>query len=358
MFKLNDNWTTKGNEDLSLHQSLFNNQECEVMPGPRKKKKKKKHTNYFTSVANNCEEAVKGCDHINTPLQDTLEHEVHVEDASDLIAGKCSKNKCRKRKRKRDDVSGTQQSATVTHYGDEEAVTSSSHDSTQTDIQMKKSKLHSKMASKMEGAHFRWINEQLYNMPGDKAHELFQESPDLFQAYHKGFTTQVSKWPCNPLNRIISYVRCLPSNFIIADFGCGESELAKSVPHQVHSFDLVAANDCVTACDMAHVPLSRSSVDVCVFCLSLMGTNVTDFIREARRVMKKNGKMKICEIESRFESVDDFIRDVETIGFTMVNNETFSKMFIDFEFERVSRKLSGGKSLPQIHLKPCIYKRR
>lgn len=34
------------------------------------------------------------------------------------------------------------------------------------------------------------------------------------------------------------------------------------------------------------VPISSASVDVAVFCLSLMGTNLVDFLREAHRVLK------------------------------------------------------------------------
>ena len=82
--------------------------------------------------------------------------------------------------------------------------------------------------------------------------------------------------------------------------GCGEARLARSLPNTVHSFDLVAANDQVTASDIAHVPLTDSSVDVVVFCLSLMGTNLKDFIFEASRILKVGGTLKIAELESRF----------------------------------------------------------
>ena len=51
-------------------------------------------------------------------------------------------------------------------------------------------------------------------------------------------------------------------------------QLAKSLPNKVHSFDLVAVNEMVTACDMANVPLQSENIDIAVFCLSLMGTNV------------------------------------------------------------------------------------
>lgn len=76
-----------------------------------------------------------------------------------------------------------------------------------------------------------------------------------------------------------------PKTHVIADFGCGDAKLAQSVKQKVHSFDLVAVNDAITACDMAHVPLENSSVDVVVFCLSLMGTNLHDYLLEANRVL-------------------------------------------------------------------------
>lgn len=77
-----------------------------------------------------------------------------------------------------------------------------------------------------------------------------------------------------------------PLNFVVADFGCGEARLAESISQKCYSFDLVAANNRVIACNMAHVPLPADSVDVAVFCLSLMGTNLKDFLLEANRILK------------------------------------------------------------------------
>lgn len=77
-----------------------------------------------------------------------------------------------------------------------------------------------------------------------------------------------------------------PKFYTIADFGCGDAKLATAVEQNVHSFDLVAINETVVACDMSNVPLEDASVDVAVFCLSLMGTNLNDYILEANRVLK------------------------------------------------------------------------
>ena len=215
--------------------------------------------------------------------------------------------------------------------------------------------LRKKAASKMEGARFRWLNEQLYTSTSREAMALFRDDPKLFEIYHQGFETQISKWPLDPLDHVIADIQSLPASTVIADMGCGRARLAHSVPHRVHSFDLVALDSHVTACDMAHVPLPNASVDMCVFCLSLMGTNTVEFIREARRVLRRGGTLKVLEIESRITSLDRFVSDVEALGFSLVHKRNFSKMFVDMAFTAV---VETGMTSPTIQLKPCTYKKR
>ncbi len=104
---------------------------------------------------------------------------------------------------------------------------------------------------------------------------------------------------------------------IIGDFGSGEAKLADALSerHTVHSFDHVAANDDVIACDMTHVPLDDESLDAAVFCLSLMGSNFTDYLREAHRALKLDGHVHIFEPTKKFSNRDAFVRDIEKLGF-------------------------------------------
>lgn len=74
---------------------------------------------------------------------------------------------------------------------------------------------------------------------------------------------------------------------MVADFGCGDARLAQSIPNKVHSFDFVATSKEVTVCNMAHTPLPTANVDVVVFCLSLMGTDLGAYLTEANRVLKE-----------------------------------------------------------------------
>ena len=55
----------------------------------------------------------------------------------------------------------------------------------------------------------------------------------------------------------ISHFICRSTSQVVADFGCGEAVIARSVANKVHSFDLVANNEFVTACNMAKVSWTK-----------------------------------------------------------------------------------------------------
>lgn len=283
------------------------------------------------------------------------------------------------------------------------------------------SSLQQQFLSRLSGSRFRELNEELYTTTSASAFKRFQENPELFEQYHEGFRTQVKSWPVNPIDLvykwIISYYH-KNKNIIfcgenqqkllrVADFGCGDAKLAEKLltfkpnsgnrkkavcPFKVHSFDLVAnGNELITPCDMSNVPLKNSSVDIGVFVLALMGTNIADFIREAHRVLTPTGVLKIAEVRSRFEStagdddnleerekkskmmkksnlqnnnskkvtddtvLNEFLSVMEELGFRCVKKERQNKMFVQLEFEKTGAAPSKKASFTA---KPCIYKRR
>ncbi|XP_029026448.1 ribosomal RNA-processing protein 8 isoform X2 [Betta splendens] len=215
----------------------------------------------------------------------------------------------------------------------------------------------SRMEQRLESARFRYINEVLYSTSSGEAKRMFKQDPQAFSIYHRGYTAQVQKWPTNPVDAIISYIGQKPPSLVVADFGCGDCKIARSVTNKVHSFDLAATCELVTVCDMANVPLADASVDIAVFCLSLMGTNLADFISEANRVLKMGGVLKISEVASRFENVRSFLSALAKLGFKTVSKDTDNTHFYSFEFVKTgncpkSIKKSG------LQLKACVYKRR
>jgi ribosomal RNA-processing protein 8 len=263
----------------------------------------------------------------------------------------------------------------------------------------KMSSLQESFISRLSGSRFRILNEELYTTTSIESFDRFSKNPELFTQYHEGFRTQVEAWPVNPIDVIVRWLsnKYKTTLCVVADFGCGDAQLAKELlkikqkgkcPFKVHSFDLVSNDSLVTACDMANVPLEDKSVDVCVFCLSLMGTNLADFVREAHRVLKDDGVVKIAEVRSRIEyshaasqktnskkqkSSDDdnsnpkalkeksagtlkeFVDVLGTLGFAVVNTDRSNKMFLTLELKK-NQKAPNRKIA--FTAKPCIYKRR
>ncbi|EDV98391.1 ribosomal RNA-processing protein 8 [Drosophila grimshawi] len=218
-------------------------------------------------------------------------------------------------------------------------------------------KLANKLQSELFAGRFRYINEQLYTTHSKKADKIFSTDSGAFEAYHAGYRQQVQKWPSNPLERIIKMIKRLPKTAIIGDFGCGDGKLAQSVPHKVYSMDLVAARTDIISCNITKTPLQPLSLDVAVFCLSLMGTNLGDYLLEANRVLKLHGNLYIAEIQSRFEDVREFVRLLKDCGFELIKKDVAINYFYFFHFRKM-RHVGKDVKLKPFSLKPCLYRKR
>ncbi|OAX42920.1 hypothetical protein K503DRAFT_682308 [Rhizopogon vinicolor AM-OR11-026] len=236
------------------------------------------------------------------------------------------------------------------------------------------------MKESLDGARFRWINELLYKSDSSEAVRMMKEDPAVFNDYHSGFRHQVQSWPSNPVSHYISQLSSYPQNTVIADLGCGDAALARGLSSKklkVLSFDLVSDGAYIVAADIcSSVPLPGSEpsssqksegeaqvVDVVVCALSLMGTNWPQCIREAWRILKPGGELKIAEVASRFSDVDEFVSLISSTGFKMKTKDDHNSHFTLFEFKKVPRTTKTNKEWSEVMskgdiLKPCEYKRR
>uniref|UniRef100_A0A672LXL5 Ribosomal RNA-processing protein 8 n=1 Tax=Sinocyclocheilus grahami TaxID=75366 RepID=A0A672LXL5_SINGR len=100
----------------------------------------------------------------------------------------------------------------------------------------------------------------------------------------------------------------------------------------------------------SQVPLRDSTVDIAVFCLSLMGTNLGDFLAEANRVL---GWIP------QYHRVDNHSRDMDKLFFFLLNKyiDTENSHFYSFEFIKTG-KAPGNVKKVALQLKPCLYKKR
>lgn len=235
----------------------------------------------------------------------------------------------------------------------------------------------SSLRTSLAASRFRMLNEWLYRVDSHTATKQFTNV--LAKQYHEGFRAVLSKWPCDPLQRIIKWVKAkFKANKVIGDLGCGEGRLAIAFPkRRILSYDLVSTVPHVKSCNVTQLPLDADTLDAAVFCLSLMGTDWPEAVREAHRCLVLHGILKIAEVQSRVPDVTKFVRGIEGVGFYKLNAQNVSSYFWLFEFRKTDGSTKREEKSPKrnLHknrrkksfksvnltadlLAPCLYKKR
>ena len=140
--------------------------------------------------------------------------------------------------------------------------------------------------------------------------------------YHTDLDQIRTDWTVDPLKEATNFLSA-STGLVVGDFGCGQAQLAKALDgrHVVHSFDHIAINEGVIACDCAErVPLDDGLLDFAVFSLSLMGRNWADQLNEAWRVLKPTGQILIWTANSQLD-VDAYNAEIEGRGFKIISSE-------------------------------------
>ncbi|KAM0678758.1 25S rRNA (adenine645-N1)-methyltransferase [Binucleata daphniae] len=203
-----------------------------------------------------------------------------------------------------------------------------------------KSKLQIKLEEQLQPSIFRIMNEKMYK--SKKKQHKFD-----YEAYHTGYKMQVGKWPMNPLDVIIKYLK--NKDCVIADFGCGEAKLEQALNCNVISLDLNLKKG--IKCDIRKTPIKNKSVDYVIFCLSIMNNDAFEYIQEASRVCKNKGKMIVGEIKNRMKNFDV---NVKKIGFEKTKVLEENNYFVVYEYT----KIKDSTTVTKIPMKTCDYKKR
>jgi superfamily II DNA or RNA helicase len=179
---------------------------------------------------------------------------------------------------------------------------------------------------------FSLMNQRFNTSKSSTSHERLVKDPEEFYLYHSLYKEARQTWSEIPFEVMAEQVNKRP-DWVVGDFGCGEALLSKSVRNKVYSFDHVAINPSVIACDMSNTGLEGEILDVAVFSLSLMGTNWQDYFKEAFRMLRPGGLLKISEPASGWEK-DNFSElklGIEAAGFQLLGDAKLSSKFVYFD---------------------------
>ena len=152
-----------------------------------------------------------------------------------------------------------------------------------------------------------------------RLHRELTEKPEDWFEYHRARHESMQTWNEIPYKVIASQIK--NKNRVVADFGCGENLMKTFIPdNKVYSFDHVAIDDSVIACDMAHTPLEDESIDIAVFSLALWGSNYEDYFKEAYRLLSYDGLLYIAEPSKSYgeEERQELVDMLKRNGFTLV----------------------------------------
>lgn len=192
---------------------------------------------------------------------------------------------------------------------------------------------------------FSRINAEWNRAKSISTNKKITDNPELWFHYHQLFEEKKSTWELTPTTEIIKYFKSR-DGLTIGDFGCGKALLQKELSdkHTIYSFDHYAYNKNVIACDFSKTPLDNNSLDVVVFSLSLMGNNLHEYIKEAHRVLKMDGKLFIYESTSRFNDINRFQRKLLQFGFDFINIKNQWK-FTFIRAEKNKEKIMGNPEI-------------
>ena len=184
---------------------------------------------------------------------------------------------------------------------------------------------------------FSKMNNRWNTTGSEKTHLRLTNNPEEWEQYHTLYAKARKDWTVVPVMEVANWLKDR-EGYEVGDFGCGTAILDDEVSdrHQVHSFDHIAIDDRVLACDMSRVPLDDECLDVAVFSLSLMGANFADYLREALRTLRLDGLLHIWEATSRFDDPKRFAKQVEELGFRCLFFENRAQ-FTSFQFMKTRR---------------------
>ena len=106
--------------------------------------------------------------------------------------------------------------------------------------------------------------------------------------------------------------------------------MSQTIRNKVYSFDHVAINPSVIACDVSKIDLPDEVLDVSVFSLSLMGVNWIDYLKEAFRLTRAGGQLMIAEPQNRWadEKLYNLTKGIVDSGFLLVGEPNIRNKFI------------------------------
>jgi superfamily II DNA or RNA helicase len=176
------------------------------------------------------------------------------------------------------------------------------------------------MRSDTLASHFKGNPEEFtnYHTCRDENLETFQEKPhEIACKFLESFKTKRQK--------------------TVVDMGCGLAKIANHFAGDKRfkfiNYDHVSVAQNIEVCDISSMPLDDDTVDICIMCFALWGSNCADYVKQAYRVLETQGSLYLIDSTKRWsdKNTDGYIEEgmegsrlkilLENTGFKIVNQK-------------------------------------
>jgi superfamily II DNA or RNA helicase/uncharacterized protein YeaC (DUF1315 family) len=165
-----------------------------------------------------------------------------------------------------------------------------------------------RVKSELSTLHQRYKTLNSQNLQNE-----FKENPELWNQYHeiaeeneKSFHEQDI-----PRNRIIQELDKInvKRTKSVVDMGCGKGQISQYFKDDSRfsfiNYDHISSHDTIISCDISQMPLESDSIEMCILCLAMWGSNCNDYVKEAHRILESGGKLYIIEATRRWSEKDE-----------------------------------------------------
>lgn len=157
------------------------------------------------------------------------------------------------------------------------------------------------------------LHKKYKTMNSNNLHKEFNENPQLWTDYHNISEENEKSFPEEeiPRNKIIQELCKLKTKrpYTVLDLGCGKAHINNYFKNDRRfnftNYDHISFQENVNVCDISKLPDEDDSVEICILSLALWGSNCTDYLKEAHRVLASHGSLYIIEPTKRWSEQDE-----------------------------------------------------
>ena len=185
------------------------------------------------------------------------------------------------------------------------------------------------------------LHQKYKSMTSQNLNTYFKEDKSKWEEYHKISKSNEESFLEEeiPRNKMIKYLENLPGKKqkYIADLGCGFAEINKHFKLNTrfifNNFDHISSSEKIISKDIKNTELDDYSIDICILSLAMWGSNCSDYIKEAYRILDTGGTLLISEPYKRWFNEETkenkLVKLLEENHFTIIKNDEQKFMFIE-----------------------------